>query len=364
MTDKNTGIQRGIGLTSIGNANTLIAQLEKFKELGFKENVFICLNIFTNTSEDNFEKLKDDFYKIVKNYDQYFSKIYVIESVNAFLTHGSCLDVLFNTMIEFGIEEMAFFEEDAFIFKSEILQEWFNKLKDHHLHCVVDVDPNEDYSYIFKKLDLLDNTINTPGKESIFFVKKDILDHYDWLSFDYIVLDKKTKIKISDNYKLSLPRDTTHFDTFHFFSLICWTNPKIKCSIYNEERLHFLEPDSIDAGRISEYVHYFNSALYTHLDFHGENEKKILKELLMTEGAYGAFPIHIHTWLVHASLLFSIRKKYINILGIDRYREQRNSQKRIIKKYLNYFGWYHSTYTYKIKEVFKRVFKYVNKMHG
>lgn len=363
---------RGVGLVSIANPITLIASIEKFKQLEFKDNLFIILNVNRQlTDEDRVKTLIDNSFKVIKYYEPYFSKIYVIESTaELWHTHGRCLDQLFAVMSKYGIEEMAMFEEDAFLIRDGKMDEWFETLKENHLHCVVAPNNPNNYDKFFKKLEIFHNTINMPGKESVFFIRKDILEHYNWLGFDYFSWNPNFVYKPFEGVEISVPEEV-QWDTFEFFSLNCWINRKIKKSIYHENNYDYWmwegrgETDTFfrDFENVPEYLHYFNGALFTYLDMHGDQATLDHNTIMYNAPHYGNFMYHLSTYLIHHAMLLSVKKRYIEVLGVDAYRLHRNSHKRMIKKLLDYFGWFRIVKQFEMEKYFKFTCRFTNKVH-
>lgn len=81
----------------------------------------------------NIKHLTDQTYKICQYYQQFFSEILILENTaGSWMTHGLCLDTLFTLTTE---DEMVFFEEDAYLTDKVTFDNWFNQLKENHLHC-------------------------------------------------------------------------------------------------------------------------------------------------------------------------------------------------------------------------------------
>jgi len=205
---------RAVGVTSIGNPITLIATLEKFKRICRGYRVYVMLNIAREcNNRENITHLTEQTYKICQHYEKYFSQLLIIENTaNSWMSHGLCLDTLFTLTTE---DEMAFFEEDAYLTDKVTFDNWFNQLKDNHLNCVVAPQNPNNFGQLFSKLGIFHGAVNMPGKESIFFVRRDILELYDWPAFDYVKWENQFVYKPNECLELKF-NEEIHFDTFEF----------------------------------------------------------------------------------------------------------------------------------------------------
>ena len=360
---------RAVGLVSIGNPITLIASFEKFKQICRNYKIYVMLNISRDHSNpDTVKRLTDNAYKIFSHYEKYFSEIVVIENpTKDWMTHGLCIDTIFAISTE---DRMAIFEEDAYLFSDHQFKEWFDKLDENHLHCVVAPQNPNNFAQLFSKLGIFKDVVNMPGKESIFFIRRDILKHYDWPGFDYVQWKNDVVYKPNEKLQLSFKEDI-HFDTFEFFSLNCWMNDQIKKSVYHEHNYDYWVSEGRNdleafyrhhTGRPS-YIHYFNGSLFQYLDYHDEKNVAFYKDMVYNAPHFGQFLYHMSTYLIHSSIILAIRRRYIEILGVKEYQSQKKSLKNSLVLLFNYFGYWQIANKFKLKRYFKFTCRHSRMVH-
>lgn len=360
---------RAVGLTSIGNPLTLIASFEKFKRLCKGYKIYVMLNVARECNNpQNIKHLTEQTYKICQYYQKFFSEVLIIENTaRDWMTHGLCLDTLFTLTTE---DEMVFFEEDAFLTDKVTFDNWFNQLKDNHLHCVVAPQNPNNFGQLFSKLGIFHGAVNMPGKESIFFVRRDILELYDWPAFDYIKWENHFVYKPNSHLELKF-NEEIHFDTFEFFSLNCWMNKSIKKSVYEEHNFDYWVSEG--RGNIDEffrkhaspppYIHYFNGALFQYLDYHDKGNRKFYYDMVHEAPHFGQFMYHMSTFLIHYSIMLTIKKRYVEICGIEEYKRHKKSLKNAITMLFNYFGYYTIKKKFKMHLYFKFACRHSRKVH-
>lgn len=360
---------RAVGITSIGNPITLIASLEKFKRICGGYKIYIMLNVPRECNNPtNIKHITDQTYKICQYYQKFFSEILIIENTAVvWMTHGMCLDTLFTLTTE---DEMVFFEEDAYLTNKITFDNWFNQLKENHLHCVVAPQNPNNFSQLFSKLGIFDGAVNMPGKESIFFVRRDILEFYNWPSFDYVKWENYFVYKPNPHLELKF-NEEINFDTFEFFSLQCWMNKNIKKSVYEEHNFDywtFEGSNDIDAffrkhASPPHYIHYFNGSLFMYLDYHDKGNKQFYYDMVYNAPHYGQFMYHMSTYLIHYSMLLAIKKRYIQLCGVEEYKRQKKSIRNSLILLFNYFGYYTIKIKFKMEKYFKFACRHSRKVH-
>jgi len=365
-----TNENRAVGLVSIGNPVTLIASLDKFKTVCAGYKIYICLNISQeHITVENYQKLLNNSYKIIAHYEPNFREIVVIENAaKVWLTHGMCLDMLYNFATE---EELVMFEEDAYLFSNTDFEEKFRNLQTKDLFCVVAPKNPNNYNALFSKLNIFPNTINMPGKESIFFIRKSLLSKYDWVSFDYVKWNSGVVYTRPEGTKIHF-QEEIHFDTFEFFSLNCWMNTSIAVGTYEEQNYDYWVPEGRNAihefyqqmTNPMNYMHYFNGSLFQYLDYHGPNNSKFYKNMMHTAPHFGQYLYHMSTYIIHLGILRAVKKKYVEILGSVEYNLNKRSIKNSLSMLINYFGYFKIRHQYKLASFLKFTYKFTNRYHG
>tara|TARA_R110000868_G_scaffold9602_7_gene47308 strand:+ start:750 stop:1679 length:930 start_codon:yes stop_codon:yes gene_type:complete len=284
-------------------------------------------------------------------------------------THGFCMDVLLTLSDE---QHMVIFEEDAFVFDKELFYNWFDKLKDVHVVCGMNrVTPNN--CDVFEKLNLFSCVpdVPGPGKESVLFIDKSIKQHWDWMSVDYFKLEKDINFKPQlISMSLNFKREVS-FDTFEFFSLMCYLNPNIKLHFYEENSFDywwFEGTNNVDEfykkhGDLDKYVHYFNSALFQYLEFNDKLNKKIYYNRIMSSKDWSPFVHHLSTYTLGLALLKIFKKKYIELLGAEQYIKHRSSLKNYIYLLIQYYGYGRIKLEFNFSRFIKFTHRYVQKHH-
>lgn len=364
-----TPSNRAVGLVSIGNPITLIASFDKFKTLCPGYNIYVCLNISReHISDENFQKLTNNTYKIIADYEKYFAKIVVIENTsNVWLAHGQCIDLLFHTIQE---PEMVIYEEDAYIFAQSMFDEMFNRLQTEDLVCVVAPRNPNNFAQLFGKLSIFVGSINMPGKESVFFIRKSILSKYDWIGFDYVDWNRDIVYTRPEGTKLRF-QEPIGFDTFEFFSFNCWMNPSIKFSTYDEQNYDYWVPEGrgeIDSfyrnmsGEL-KYMHYFNGSLFSHIDYHHDENKQTYNEAMQNAPHFGQYLYHMSTHTIHFGMLRAVKSKYIALLGREEYEKHRKSLKNAMRACFSYFGYFYMRHKYNYGRFIKFTGKFTKRYH-
>ena len=360
---------RAVGLVSIGNPVTLITSLDKFKTICPGYKIYICLNVIReHISDENFQKLTTNAYKIIADYEKYFNQIIVIESTSrGWITHGQCIDLLFHIIEE---EEMVIYEEDAYLFSKSEFESMFAGLDNNDLVCVVAPQNPNNFTNLFSKLSIFVNAVNMPGKESIFFIRKSILSKYNWLGFDYMEWSPNVIYTRPEGTKLQF-KENIQFDTFEFFSFNCWMNTNIKTITYNEQSYDYW----ISEGRQNvdefyrnmsnpqNYIHYFNGALFQYLDYHHSENVKTYRDMMHTATHFGQFLYHTSTYIIHLCMLRTVKNKYIELLGKVEYDKQRRSLKNFIRLNFDYFGYFKIRHQYRLGRFIKFTNKFIKKYH-
>jgi hypothetical protein len=369
---------RAVGLTSLGNPITLIASLDRLSKLCPQYKLYVCLNPQREyISAEQFQYLLDSSYKIIQSYAHLFKEVIVIEAhykawwgTNLWAHHGFCIDAILQISSE---QKLVVFEEDAYIFDKQLFNTWFDKLDTLHVFCVMNsVTPNN--CDVFEKLQLFSISPNVagPAKESIFFINKSIKQHWDWISTDYLKIENGTLFKPPfDSPPFNFKREV-NFDTFEFFSMMCFLNKNIKMDFYEENSYdywllqHYGRSDEFYSkhGKFDQYIHYFNSALFQYLEHNDKLNQKIYKDKLFKSPDWGPFVHHLSSYIIGLSLLNFYKKKYLELLGVDQYRKHKTSLKNYVYLLMQYYGFSRMNLEFNIYKLIKFTYRYVKKHHG
>lgn len=395
---------KAVCVTSMCNPIMLIASLENFKSICPNYTLYVCLNPQReNITIERFNKTISFTYRIIKHYEKYFKEIKVLElnhsgkreswQGDAWISHGTCIDTIINVTTE---QQLAIFEEDAFIFDKKLFESWFDKLNQgYHIFCGANYEiPNN--SDIFDRLSMFDSVPDNasgPGKESIFFIDKKIMKYMDWWSTDYISFNenKKYKLLLSNiPSKLEIPlsedieittkyheitslkfKNQISFDTFEFFTFRIFLDNNIKCDFYKEidfdywwlqgtgKNYKFYQIHTDD----EKYVHYFNSSLYSLLSVNNPKNFNKFKKTIFTAEDWGPYVQHLSTYVIYLALLFKFRKKFIELLGLKEYKKYRNCLKRYIFLLVQYYGYGRILLEFKYHKFVPFVYRYIMKHH-
>ena len=372
-------VSRAIGLTTLGNPLTLIASLERLSKLCPQYKLYVCLNPQREyISDEQFEYIINSSYKIIQSYEHLFKEIIIIEphykawwGTKLWATHGFCIDSILTLSEE---EHMCIFEEDAFVFDNNLFYEWFDKLNDVHIVCGMNsVTPNN--SDIFDKLTIFPSVPDVvgPGKESILFVDKYIKTYWDWFSTDYFKLETNTSFKPKVQYPYLNFKREVMFDTFEFFSLMCYLNTDIKINFYKEngyseywryqgmgkpELFYEKHKDS------EQYMHYFHTSLFQVLEYHSVENKQIFKDLLIKQKDNGHFVNHLSTYILGMAFLSQFKSQYIKILGKEQYIKHRTSLKNYISLLIEYYTVDRIKHEFNMRKFARFTYRYVKHHHS
>lgn len=360
---------RAIGLTSLGNPITLISSLENFAKICPNHKIYVCLNVSgAHTTPEIKKKLISNSYKIINYYEKYFKEIVVIENNNTvWSTHGYCIDLIYNIATE---EQLAIFEEDAYVFCPSVFKTWFDKLNECDLHCVIAPQNPNNFGQLFGKLNIFKDAINMPGKESVFFINKKIEKQYDWLSFDYVNWESHATFKINSSIRLNFSTQIK-FDTFEFFSFNCWLNSNIKKITYHEINYDYWLYESRNNtdefftkyDKDHYYMHYFNAGIFNYLGCNNPINKKSYKSNALDSSSSNTYNQHLSTYIIHYLLLRNFKQNFIDILSIDEFNLLKNSIKEQISFLVKYFGYYKSIKNFKLIKFVKFTNKFIKKHH-
>jgi len=361
---------KAIGLTSIGNPITLIAALDKLGKLACGYKLYVCLNVpQQQTTTERYAALITNSHKILQHYESRFGGIVIIDPQDeCWASHGYCIDLIFHACEE---QAIAIFEEDAYIFDQEVFNDWFDKLNSYHVVSGMDyLHPNN--FWFFDSMSKYGSTTNKPGKESIFFIRKDIINHHNWFSFDYLILNEGSTIKAPFRDESFVLQKWMGFDTFEFFSWGCMLNTNIKWLTYQEKTYnywYYYVKEQFDAfkehySRPQPYTHYFNSAIFYHLSYHGKSNDVNYRITTMREPMHDTFLPHLTTFMVQMMLLLTMRTVYIQLLGKQEYQIHRKSLKQALRYLLQYFGYARCKFGIKILSYAKFTYSYIKTHHG
>lgn len=369
---------RAIGLTTLGNPITLISSLDRLSKLCPQYKLYICLNPQREyVSDEQFDYIVNSSYKIIQSYQHLFKEVVVIEAhykawwgTKLWATHGFCIDALLELSNE---QQIAIFEEDAFVFDKGLFDTWFDKLNTVHVFCGMNsITPNN--CDVFDKVRLFSSTPDVPGpaKESILFINKSIKQHWDWISTDYFKLENNILFTPPfDSPKLNFRREV-NFDTFEFFSLMCYLNKDIKMEFYEENSYNYwwyqgMNNQSefyVKHGNFDQYIHYFNSALFQQLEFNDKSNAKIYKDRLLASKDWSPFVHHLSTYILGLSLLHYYKKAYVDLLGNEQYIKHKRSLKNYVYLLIQYYGYGRINLEFNIYKLIRFTYRYVRKHHG
>lgn len=368
---------RAVGLTTLGNPLTLIASLDRLSILCPQYKLYICLNPQREyISDEQLQYIYDVSYKVIHSYEHLFKEIVVIEAhykawwgTPLWATHGFCMDSILFLSEE---QNIVIFEEDAFVFDRELFYSWFDKLKDVHVVCGMNrVTPNN--CDVFEKIRLFSCVpdVSGPGKESVLFVNKSIKELWDWISVDYVKLENGINFRpqLIPTY-LNFKREVS-FDTFEFFSLMCYLNPNIKLHFYEENSFDywwFQSSNQSDKfyekhGQTDQYIHYFNGALFQYLEFNDKLNKKVYYNRIMNSKDWAPFVHHLSAYILGMALMRTFKQKYIELLGHEQYIKHRNALKNYIFILIQYYGYARINLEFNFKKFIKFTYRYVQKHH-
>jgi len=368
---------RAVGLTTLGNPLTLIASLDRLSKLCPQYKLYICLNPQREyISDEQLQYIYDISYKVIDSYKQLFKEIVVIEAhykawwgTPLWATHGFCMDSILFLSQE---QNIVIFEEDAFVFDRDLFYSWFDKLKDVHVVCGMNrITPNN--CDIFEKVNLFSCVpdVPGPGKESVLFVNKSIKEHWDWISTDYVKLENGIDFRpqLIPTY-LNFKREVS-FDTFEFFSLMCYLNPNIKLYFYEENSFDYWrfqgskQSDKFyeKHGQTDQYIHYFNGALFQYLEFNDKLNKQIYYNRIMQSEDWSPFVHHLSTYILGMALMRTFKQKYIELIGYEQYIKHRNALKNYIFILIQYYGYGRIKLEFNIKRFIKFTYRYIQKHH-
>lgn len=363
---------KAVGFTSIGNPINLIAQLDGLSKIANGFALYVCLNVAQHVhSKDRYTKTIENVYRILNRYTSYFSKIKVIDlSYGQFATHGTCIDHILHCFTE---DAIAIFEEDAFVFDKSFFDEQFEHLKNHHVVMGINRGYPNNFLFFEKLLNVVDKSVDVrPGKESIVFLRRDILTKFNWLSFDYLRIESDVPFKLPYRAQCIVPDRSIGFDTSEFFSMGCILNPDVRRTFYTEELYDYWS--FYAGGKFDEfyeayskqqrYCHYFNSALFHHLKHHGKHNQTDLKDTMMSCDNTEIFLGHLSTHVTQLALLNTVKKVYVEILGIAEYKLHKQSLKSVIRCLCTYFGLWRSKHNIKIEKFYQFTHSYIERHHG
>lgn len=373
------GVSRAIGLTTLGNPLTLIASLDRLSKICPQYKLYICLNPQREyVSDEQFDYILNSSYKIIQSYEHLFKEVVIIEphykawwGTKLWATHGFCIDAIITLAKE---DHLCIFEEDAFVFDKDLFYKWFDRLNDVHIVCGMNaVTPNN--PDIFDKISIFPTVPDVvgPGKESILFVDRYIKTHWDWFSTDYFKLDVNTKFKPRLEYPpLNFKREVM-FDTFEFFSLMCFLHPQVKIDFYKEngyseywryqgmgKAIEFYNKHK----DFDQYMHYFHTSLFQFLEYHHVSNKEKFKESLNTAVDVGHFVNHLSTYILGMAFLSHFKTQYIKILGKEQYIKHRSSLKNYISLLIEYYTISRIKNEFNMRKFARFTYKYVKKHHG
>jgi hypothetical protein len=227
---------------------------------------------------------------------------------------------------------------------------------------------------VFDKVRLFSSTPDVPGpaKESILFINKSIKQHWDWISTDYLKFENNILFTPPvDSPKLNFRREV-NFDTFEFFSLMCYLNKDIKMEFYEENSYNYwLYQGSnnqsefyVKHGNFDQYIHYFNSALFRQLEFNDKSNAKIYKDRLLSSKDWSPFVHHLSTYILGLSLLHYYKKTYVDLLGNEQYIKHKRSLKNYVYLLIQYYGYGRMNLEFNIYKLIRFTYRYVRKHHG
>jgi len=368
---------RAVGLTTLGNPLTLIASLDRLSKLCPQYKLYICLNPQREyISAEQLQYIYDVSYKVIRSYEHLFKEIVVIEAhykawwgTPLWATHGFCMDSILFLSEE---QNIVIFEEDAFVFDRELFYNWFDKLNDVHVVCGMNrVTPNN--CDVFEKIRLFSCVpdVPGPGKESVLFVNKSIKQHWDWMSVDYVKLENGIDFRpqLLPTY-LNFKREVS-FDTFEFFSLMCYLNPNIKIHFYEENSFDYWWFQGLSKtqefydkhSQLDKYVHYFNGALFQYLEFNDKTNRKVYYDRIMKSKDWSPFVHHLSTYILGMALIQTFKQKYIELLGNEQYIKHRKALKNYILLLIQYYGYGRINLEFDLNKFVKFTYRYVHKHH-
>jgi len=361
---------KAIGFTSIGNPINLILQLDRLSKIAGGYTLYVCLNIGQHIcGTDRYKILVDNCYKIIKSYEAKFKKIKILDlTLGQFLTHGACIDQILHCFEE---DAIAIFEEDAYIFDSNFFDEKFKQLNTHHIVMGMNRgEPNN--KQFFAMISSLATKEIRPGKESFFFLRKDLLHEFNWASFDYLTLEKGMQLRLPYTDLCATIEDWVGFDTSEFLSVCCTFHPKIKMSFYTEETYAYwpyFGENKFDEfythySSAMPYCHYFNSIVYYNLNYHNESNHTDMKEMSLKIPNPDIFLSHMSTHILQLAMLRVCKQKYVAVIGIDEYNYHKKSLKHVLGYLFNYFGLWYVRHRMKMYTFLKFTHKFVQNQHG
>lgn len=369
---------RAVGLTTLGNPITLIASLDRLSKLCPQYKLYICLNPqIEHISQEQYQYVVDSSYKIIQSYEHLFKEVVVIEAhykawwgTPLWATHGFCMDVLLTLSEE---PHMVVFEEDAFVFDRELFYNWFDRLNDIHIVCGMNsITPNN--CDIFERLKLFDCVPNVdgPGKESVLFFNKSIRQHWDWWSVDYMKYDKDTTFKPPFDCPPLTFRREVNFDTFEFFSMMCYLNPQIQLEFYQENSYadYWRYQGMNKAYEFynkhkdgDQYIHYFNTALFQYLEHHEHDNRQKYEAALFASNDHGHYVHHLSTYIIGLAFIKTFKRQYVDILGIEQYIKHKKSLKNYVYLLVKYYGLDRINLEFNMKKYIRFTYNYVRKHH-
>ena len=378
MNEVDTNDHRAVGLTTLGNPITLIASLDRLSKLCPQYKLYICLNPQREyISNEQFDYIVNSSYKIIQSYERLFKEIVVIEAhykawwgTLLWATHGFCMDVLLTLSQE---PHMVVFEEDAFVFDKDLFYSWFDKLNQVHIVCGMNnITPNN--FDVFDRLKVFPYVpdVDGPGKESVMFFNKSIQEHWDWWSVDYMKFEKDIKFTPPFDCPQLTFRREVNFDTFEFFSMVCYLHPQIKLEFYQEnsyadywryQGMNKLHEFYNKHNNIDQYIHYFNTALFQYLEHNEQDNRERYERLLFASQDHGHYAHHLSTYILGLAFIKTFKQKYIDILGIEQYIKHRKSLKNYVYLLVKYYGYERVKSEFNMNKYIRFTYSYVRKHH-